>query len=73
MHSPDFSSHYATLGVSPDASFDEVKSAYRKKVTEYHPDKVIAKGMPDEFVQFAETRFREIQEAYEAIRDQQGK
>jgi len=71
MRSEDFSRHYATLGLTPDASFDEVKHAYRKKVSEYHPDKVIAKGMPEEFVKFAETRFREVQEAYEAIRERE--
>ncbi len=71
--SEDFTRHYATLGLGPDASFEEVRSAYRKKVTEYHPDKVVAKGLPEEFVHFAETRFREIQEAYEAIRAKEGR
>jgi DnaJ like chaperone protein len=71
--SSDFSRHYATLGLQSEATFAEVKSAYRKKVTEYHPDKVIAKGLPDEFIHLAETRFREIQEAYEAIEKKEGR
>lgn len=68
-----FDRYYDALGVSPDAGFEEVRSAYRKKVTEFHPDKVIAKGMPDEFVAFAQKRFQEIQEAYEKIREREGR
>lgn len=63
---------YDVLGIEPGASDAEVKSRYRKLVTEFHPDKIIAKGLPDEFVKFAEQRFREIQEAYESIRAQRG-
>jgi DnaJ like chaperone protein len=66
----DLSHHYAVLGLTETASQDEVKKAYRKLVTEYHPDKVIAKGMPEDFVKFAEEKFREINEAYEAIKSQ---
>ncbi len=64
--------NYATLGLPVDASEDEIKSKYRRLVTEYHPDKVIAKGLPEEFVELAETKFREIQEAYEAIKKERG-
>lgn len=60
--------HYAVLGVPADAPPDEIKSRYRKLVAEVHPDKIIAKGLPDEFVEFAHQRFREVQEAYDAIR-----
>ncbi|MCL1595421.1 MAG: DnaJ domain-containing protein, partial [Actinomycetia bacterium] len=68
----DFRHNYATLGLPVDASEDEIKSKYRRLVTEYHPDKVIAKGLPEEFVELAETKFREIQEAYEAIKKERG-
>jgi DnaJ like chaperone protein len=67
---PALDKHYAVLGLSPEATPDQVKSRYRKLVTEVHPDKVIAKGLPDEFVEFAHQRFREVQEAYDAIRGQ---
>lgn len=70
QQSTDFSHHYSVLGITEDASMDEIKRAYRKLVTEYHPDKVIAKGLPDEFVRFAERKFQEIQESYEKIREQ---
>lgn len=55
-------SHYATLGVSPGATADVIKSAYRKKANQYHPDK---NPSPD-----AASRFREVQEAYEVLADE---
>lgn len=63
---------YAVLGVSPDASDDEIKKAYRKLVSDYHPDKIASKGLPDEFNKFAEEKFREVQSAYEEIREERG-
>jgi DnaJ-class molecular chaperone len=53
--------HYAKLGVSPIATQDLIKAAYRKKAAQYHPDK---NPSPD-----AAARFREVQEAYEVISD----
>ena len=53
--------HYARLGVSSSATIDVIKAAYRKKATQYHPDK---NASPD-----AAVRFREIQEAYEVLCD----
>ena len=49
------------LGVSPSATPDLIKSAYRKKATQYHPDK---NPSPD-----AAARFRDVQEAYEVLSD----
>ena len=63
---------YDVLGVDPTATDAEIKSSYRKLVAENHPDKIIAKGLPDEFVKFAQTRFHEIQEAYEEIKRERG-
>ena len=56
-----FRDYYDTLGVSRDASADEIKSAYRKLARKYHPD---VNKEPD-----AEDRFKEISEAYEVLRD----
>jgi DnaJ like chaperone protein len=56
---------YAVLGVSPAASEDEIKSAFRKLVNKYHPDKVSHLG--DEFKQLADRRFKEIQRAYQHV------
>lgn len=63
---------YQVLGVDPKASDDEVRSAYRKLVNDYHPDKITSKGLPEEFVQFATKRFQEIQDAYESIKKERG-
>lgn len=65
-------SSYAVLGLSPQASNEEVKRSYRKLVSEYHPDKIASKGLPEEFIKFAHEKFREIQEAYEDIRKARG-
>jgi DnaJ like chaperone protein len=67
----DLDKHYAVLGLDRSATKDEVRSRYRKLVADNHPDKIIAKGLPEEFVAFAHQRFREIQEAYEAIQKSQ--
>jgi DnaJ like chaperone protein len=49
-----------------------VKKAYRRLAAEYHPDKVVSKGLPEDFLRFAEQKFKEINEAYTAITRAQG-
>ena len=61
-------SAYAVLGCQPHDSDDAVKRCYRQRVQEYHPDKIAAKGLPDEFTRFAQDKFREIQDAWERIK-----
>lgn len=63
----DLSHYYAVLGLDDGADMNAVKKAYRKLVSEYHPDKIVSKGLPEDFMRFAEEKFREINEAYEAI------
>ncbi|MBC2742024.1 MAG: TerB family tellurite resistance protein [Desulfosarcina sp.] len=63
---------YAVLGCSPSDSDDQVKRCYRQRVQEYHPDKVTAKGLPNEFTRFAHDKFREIQGAWEGIKAARG-
>jgi len=59
--------HYKMLNCTPDSSIEEIKSNYKKLVKDFHPDKIMSKGLPEEFIEFAEGRFREIQESYEKI------
>lgn len=59
---------YSELGCSPSSSDDEIKKIYRKKVNEFHPDKIEAKGLPPEFTQFAKEKFQSIQNSYDIIK-----
>jgi DnaJ like chaperone protein len=59
--------HYKMLNCTPESSNEEIKSNYKKLIKDFHPDKIISKGLPEEFIHFAESRFREIQESYEKI------
>ena len=54
---------YEVLGVSKDATQDEIKAAYRKLAKQYHPDKYIGNPLAD----LAAEKFKEINEAYEAL------
>ncbi len=66
----DADSAYSVLGISPSASDDEVKSAYRRMAMKNHPDKVATLG-PD-VQKAASEKFRKIQQAYETIKKQRG-
>lgn len=68
----DLNPYYAVLGCVPTDSVEDIKSCYRKRVSEFHPDKIASKGLPEEFTKFAEDKFREIQEAYEKIKAERG-
>ena len=67
-----FDKYYATLQSAKHDTDDHIKKQYRKLAKEYHPDKIISKGLPEEFNQLAHDKFREIQEAYEIIRKERG-
>ncbi len=64
--------YYAVLKCDETASNEEIKKKYRTLVTEYHPDKIEAKGLPEEFIKFANDKFREIQDAYDHIKQERG-
>jgi DnaJ like chaperone protein len=66
----DLDRYYKTLNSTPQSSTQEIKSKYKKLVKDFHPDTIVSKGLPEEFTNFATTRFREIQEAYEKIREE---
>ena len=63
---------YEVLGLSPQASDEDLRSAYRRLVKETHPDKLVQQGLPPEMKASAERRFHEIQTAWEQIRKQRG-
>lgn len=58
---------YVTLGCQPNDSPNVIKDRYRKLVKDFHPDTIMAKNLPAEFVKFAEERFKQIQAAYDTI------
>ena len=64
--------HYQVLGCSSSSSNEEIRSAYRRMAAAYHPDKIIGKELPEEFVELANRRFQEIQEAYDTIQHERG-
>lgn len=59
---------YTALGVDRSVSDKELKRAYRRLMSEHHPDKLIAKGVPEDMVKLATARSQEIQAAYEVIK-----
>jgi len=63
---------YTALGINAEISDKELKRAYRKLMSEHHPDKLIARGVPDDMVRVATEKSQEIQAAYEMIRKARG-
>lgn len=60
---------YQTLGVDASASDAEVKKAYRRLMSKYHPDKLASSGMPENMRSVAEERVRDIRKAYDRIKE----
>ena len=60
--------YYEVLGCSPSATDQELKSAWRKKCAEFHPDRIQAKGLPPEFVEFAKNEMQRINRAYDELK-----
>jgi DnaJ like chaperone protein len=59
---------YAALGVTSQSSAAEIKRAYRKLISQNHPDKLAARGLPESMRAVAEERSREINSAYDLIK-----
>ena len=67
-HFVDSSDPYVILGVSYEAGEDEIMHTYRLLVKENHPDSLIGRGVPPEFVRLATDKLAAINTAYEAVR-----
>lgn len=63
---------YQALGVSKEDSDAEIKKSYRRLVREYHPDKLMGQGLPEEMIKEATERSQEIQTAYDLIKKSRG-
>ncbi|MEB3311819.1 MAG: DnaJ domain-containing protein [Snowella sp.] len=61
---------YRILGIKPNATASEVTEAYLQAIRNYHPDKLMGLGMAPEFIQLAEQRTKEINAAYEVLKQQ---
>ena len=67
---PSSDDPYSLLGISPGASDDELEHAYRKRMSEYHPDRVA--NAAKEIRDMADQRAREINQAYDRIKRERG-
>lgn len=63
---------YRVLDVKPDAGDAEIKTAYRRLMNQHHPDKLVAKGLPEEMIALATEKTQEIKAAYETVRAARG-
>ena len=64
--------YYEVLGASKDASQPDLKKAYRRLMSQNHPDKLAGKGLPESMREVAQARTSEIGNAYERIRAARG-
>ena len=62
---------YTLLACKPGASAIELKKAYRRQMNQHHPDKLVAKGLPEEMIDLATKKAQDIKAAYELIKSQQ--
>src|SRR5580704_4712877 len=65
---PELTDPYVILGVSYVAGDDEIKQTYRRLVRENHPDSLMARGVPEEFIKLANDKLAAINSAYEKIK-----
>ena len=70
--SSDLDGNYAVLGLKASASDAEVKRAYRKLMSQYHPDKFASRGLSENMREVARERVHEVRRAYDAIKEQRG-
>jgi DnaJ like chaperone protein len=59
---------YKALGVTKDHTDQEIKRAYRKLISQYHPDRLIGQGLPPDMIAMATEKAKEIQKAHDVIK-----
>ena len=64
----DMEKYYKILGCSETDSNETIKRKYRQLVFKYHPDKILSLGLPEDFIQLANSKVQQINVAYETIR-----
>jgi DnaJ like chaperone protein len=69
---PDQADPYTILGVTRAMSNDEIRNAWRKLVRDNHPDRLIAQGLPEEFVMLANQKVATINAAYDKVAKERG-
>lgn len=66
---PSLNDSYKVLGVSKSVNDAELKRAYRRLMSQHHPDKLVSKGLPEEMIKVATEKTQQIRSAYEKVRD----
>ncbi len=72
VHGNELALAYAALGVSKEDNNTTIKKAYRRLIREFHPDKLIGQGVPENMIKIATKKSQEIQKAYDLIKDARG-
>jgi DnaJ like chaperone protein len=65
-------SAYEVLDVKESVSDAELKRAYRRLMSQHHPDKLVSKGLPEEMIELAKQKTQEIRKAYEEVKEHRG-
>ena len=71
-HGVSLEDAYAILGVHPKTDDADVTRAYRRLMSQHHPDKLVSKGLPEEMIRLATEKTQEIKAAYEKVREARG-
>ncbi len=69
---PSLKQAYVILDVKESATSSEIKKAYRRLLSQHHPDKLVAKGLPEEMMKVAADQTHQIRKAYEVIKEAKG-
>ena len=69
---PELTDPYVILGLSYSADDNELRQTYRRLVRENHPDRLMARGVPPEFIKLATDKLAAINSAYEKIQQERG-